>query len=136
MKYIITVGIAIICAVLGTAVAMSFVGETLPKDAVFFGFLCGGIYVGRLVATTLVYKPKPRRARAKMDTQPNRPYSERLGVFAHGSKSSESVEGSPDASQMPFWMLDVVHEPTPPKTSSFIRRILHRIRCLITPHGG
>lgn len=137
MNHIITVGIAIICAFFGTAAALPFVGNAPPIIAtLFFGSFCGGLYVGRSIANALAYKPKPRRPRAPVDPHRIRPFPERLRRFFGGSEFSDRDEHVPEASRMPFWMLGVSHEPTPPKTSSFIRRILERIRSILTSNGG
>ncbi|TWU05849.1 hypothetical protein [Stieleria varia] len=136
MNYIITVGIAIIFAIFATAATMPLAGDAPPVGAILFGSFCGGLYVGRFVSSALKYKPKLRRPRNQLDATPTRPFSERLRTFSHGDDRGDTVERLPETSRMPFWMLDTTHDRTPPKTASFIRRILYRIRSVLTSGNG
>ncbi|TWU43697.1 hypothetical protein Poly51_62190 [Rubripirellula tenax] len=136
MNYIITVGIAIIFAIFGTAAVMPFGSDAPPIGALLFGTFCGGLYVGHLVANALKYKPKPRRPRIPIDAKPTRPFIERLRIFSRGDECRNADDRASETSRMPFWMLGAARDPTPPKTSFFIRRILYRIRSILTSHSG
>ena len=133
MKYIIAIGFGIIFALFATATAMPFAGDAPPISALFFGSLCGGLYLGLSLADSIAYKPKRKSRRPRTPiARSDRPFPERLENFVCGHDCGETDKSESATSQMPLWRLEVTHEPTPPKTSSFIRDILYRIRSILT----
>ena len=138
MKTIITIGIAIICAFFGTAAAFPFAGDSPPVVALFVGSFIGGLYIGNMIATPLAYKPKRRSSsRPSRPNQPPRSFSDRLDDYQGSTAPNRGdTAHDVDASRMPFWMLDISHDPTQPKPASFIRRILVRIRHILNQNRG
>ena len=135
MKYVITVGLAIIFAVFATAAALPFVGDAPIFVPLIVGSLCGGLYLGRLVANALEYKPRPRTPRHS-EARPNRSFADRLRSFVGYSQLHDDTLRASGTSRMPFWMVDISHERKAPKTSSYIRLILDRIHAILTQNGG
>ncbi|MCM2372392.1 hypothetical protein [Aporhodopirellula aestuarii] len=137
MKTIITVGIAIIIGLLGTAVLRDPLSGNLPLATSFLVSISAGIFVGNRVATGLARTPVRHRHVPAQRTSPNpRPFADRLARYAATGSKGVGQHGMQSGSGMPFWRANITLKRTPPKSPSYIRRVLRRIRFILIRSRG
>ncbi len=133
MRIIITVGVAMILSSLGAAALSWLFGGYLPMAIAMIVSGLVGLHIGNRFAAALEYKParKPRRTRAK--TAVSTGFFERLAKFT-GRKPNHGKTQDEFKSNMPFWVADIKFEPTPPRSTQSMRRLLEHIQKVLT--GG
>lgn len=144
MRIIILIGVIIIC----TAIAISSVGVMTPgmnypdeqaklMVAIIFAPTFG-YFLGLALLRLIGSKPRRRRTRrAPKPTRvtPSRPFKSRLADYTHQSES-EVMTHTEYQSRMPFWMAVDYLTNVPPRSAKAIRRVLERIRSLVSKAGS
>lgn len=139
MKTLITIGIAAIVTLIGTPVLCVPFGDQPPLVVLLVVCLAIGVFIGNRVAISLPRTPPiPDKSHVPNDIRwsqpPTRapdPFSDRLARFRQRQLNTDADPRSKLASRMPFWMADMNFQRAPPKHSSYIRSVLHRIRSIL-----
>lgn len=88
MSYIITLGIALICAFLGSGIVSAVFQLHLATVATFVVCLLAGLQIGHALAKWLEYKPnrEPNNKHPSPTHPTSRSHEERLRAFTSGMK--------------------------------------------------
>ncbi|MDB4778096.1 hypothetical protein OAG68_01440 [bacterium] len=131
MKTIDTIGIAFSVVMHGLGVAHIVLDDPPLIHWLAFFFLIVGIYLAVRASSALQQEANVRKSSRPPRAESNAtPFSDRLACFTRMAEGDP--KDFPHVSKMPFWSANIDLQRCPAKPVSYIRRILQRIRNILT----